>query len=254
MSVRFRPPAPTPCLPALTDSPLSPSRRRNTEEILAPCGRRVVNGKPCLKAKQPARPSRSFNKTKSRFLGSLAALLSVTRPATRHAVRPFCSTAPRSRHHMVAGEFSRGQQFCAVLAAVLVPGVDVVAGELDVPPPETHEPDEPNDGGNAHRRPGRVDLLVGLLEHLDLIEKHELQRTLPVDHVQGLERRIQYEDVFEDSHLLVIERVSNTEFLSHYIANRSGLQRPGQRPLPTLSRGQKKGVAFGAEFANYRER
>ena len=91
---------------------------------------------------------------------------------------------------MVVRETLGNFPLAAVLALVPVPGVNIFAGEFDFPLAKTDEAYQAYYRGNPYRPGNGMDLVLGLFDHLDLLEEYELDRSLPVDDVKRLERSI----------------------------------------------------------------
>jgi len=73
------------------------------------------------------------------------------------------------------------------LAGVLVAPVDVDARELHRLLVPTERAQEPHDRGDLDHERRRLDVAIVLLDHLDLPEEEQRERTLPRDDLDGLE-------------------------------------------------------------------
>src|SRR5262245_44498464 len=130
-----------------------------------------------------------------RFAGRTPALGPITAHAARDDVLPVLAAPLGNRNHMVERELGGGKHLVAVLARVVVAGVDIGPGEGNVieaalDPDETEQPD---DRGQLEADGHRPYLAVVDRDHLDLSLAPERDRLLPVNDLQRLVRRVQKE-------------------------------------------------------------
>lgn len=148
---------------------------------------------------QPAGARGSSSQPQTRLLRRPPSLAAVARAAASHDIGPRGRAPAGSGHDVVAGEILGLGLFAAVLAAETVASVDVLAGEFHVVLAEADVAQEPHHRRNPQRSVLGPDLPVRLLDHFDLLETDELESPLPVDDVERLERRVEYENLFEDA-------------------------------------------------------
>ena len=98
---------------------------------------------------------------------------------------------------MVACELLRAEFLIAVLAAEFVSEVDVLSGESYFAPAKADVPEEANHGRNLQCVVSGVYTAVALLKNLDFLQKDQLYRPLPVDHIQRFKRCVEQQDLFE---------------------------------------------------------
>jgi len=99
---------------------------------------------------------------------------------------------------VITRELVRGWTRAAVLAAEIVPGVNVAAGELGFAPAEADERGETHHRRNRDARRHGPHFAIGNLDDLGLFEDNELYRPTPANHVERLKRGIQQQYVFEE--------------------------------------------------------
>lgn len=92
---------------------------------------------------------------------------------------------------MIARQLARFEPIAAVLTPEFVAGVDILTGEFDVSLAKRDKAHEAYDRGHAQREFGGPHLLFGFLDHLNLLEENEFDRSLPVDNVERFERCVQ---------------------------------------------------------------
>src|SRR5436853_5388890 len=93
-------------------------------------------------------------------------------------IGPYRGAAARPRHDVVEGELVRGARAAAILAAEAVaqehvePGEGRVARRLDIFL-------EGNDARQAHLEGGAADIGIVMVDDIDPLEEHRLDRVLP---------------------------------------------------------------------------
>jgi hypothetical protein len=139
----------------------------------------------------------------ARLVGSAPALLTVAGNAASDDIAPLRLPSPGAWNHMVAGEVFVGKPPPAILAAMVVAGVDVSARKLGVAPSETNKSHQSNDRRDAYCDRDGMDLAVRLFYNLNLLHEDELNRPLPIDHVERFKRGVEQKDLFEESLLSI---------------------------------------------------
>jgi len=150
-----------------------------------------LDRKPRVKAKEPARSHRLLEQFETGLRRCPSPFLAIAWTTARDNISPRRRTTPRSRDHMITGQFTRSQLLAAVLAVIFVSSIDVLARELDVSLSEPNEAKQPHDGGHTQTVAHRMYFSIRFLEHLDLLEEDQFQRPFPVDHIQWLKRGIE---------------------------------------------------------------
>jgi hypothetical protein len=103
---------------------------------------------------------------------------------------------------VIARQFVLLKLPAAVLALVLVPGVDIFSRILGFLASETNKAHQPDDRRDFHGNSDGPHNPFGFLDDFDFVEEDEFDRALPVDDVQRLVRCIQQQDLFEEISLL----------------------------------------------------
>ena len=129
-----------------------------------------------------------------------AALLPVAGDAAGDDVLPVLAAALGDRHHVVERQLRRGHRLVAVLAGVIVAGVDIGAGERDVVEPafDPDEAEQADDRGQLEADRHRPNLAVVDRDHLNLPLAPERNRLLPVDDLEWLVRGVEKERLLHD--------------------------------------------------------
>src|ERR1043165_10071838 len=115
----------------------------------------------------------------ARFARRAAPLLAVAEVAARHDVGPLGHPALRPRNHVIARTLADRRLLPAVLALVVVAGVDVDARELDRAGMATERAQEAHHRGNLDDEVHRSDVAVILFEDFNLAEEQQADGPLP---------------------------------------------------------------------------
>jgi hypothetical protein len=150
----------------------------------------VLDGDAGMEAPQPGGLGGTLLQFEPGLFGSLTALPAVAGDAAGDDVGPFGLAAQRPWNNMIVGEPLGRFPPPAILALEPIPGIDILPGKLDFPLAQADITHQPNDGRNSNRAGDGVNLALGLFDHLDFLEENKLDRPLPVDDIERLERRI----------------------------------------------------------------
>src|SRR5439155_9586720 len=106
-----------------------------------------------VQERPPLRPLRFANQTHLRFLRQTIAFARVTRNARANHVFPSRRSAAVARHYVIEIQIVTVESLAAILAHVLVPLENIVAGKLHVPFRDRFEKEEPGLGGRRAPSP-----------------------------------------------------------------------------------------------------
>lgn len=136
------------------------------------------------------------------FLRRPPALPMVAVQAARYDVVPGLSSPLDDGNHVVECQVLGAVPLTAILAGIVIPGVDVCPTELHMVEtlPHLHIPEQAKDAGHPDREADAPYLTVVFGDDLDLALKEKRQSLLPGDDVYRFVSRIQNEGLF---HLLL---------------------------------------------------
>jgi len=130
-----------------------------------------------------------------------ATLSAVAGDAAADDVLPVFSAALGDRHHVIEGQLAGWKRVTAVLAAVIIAGIDIGAGKRHVveSPLDLDVSKQANDGRELEADGNCPNLSVVHRDNLDLALAPKGDRLLPVDNFEGLVGRVEKKRLFHET-------------------------------------------------------
>src|SRR5262249_16901950 len=125
--------------------------------------------------------------------------LAIARDTAGDDIFPVLTAALGDRHHMIKRQIARRESVAAILAPVVVAGVDVGARKRDVIEAalDLDVPEQADDRRQLETERDRPDFAVVDGDHLHLPLAPERDRLLPVDDLERLVRRVEEKRLFQ---------------------------------------------------------